>query len=64
MLFLVGGRVAVEAQEKKIAFKNNVVLPEDYIDGTLDIGPKTTEKYKMAISAASFSGLERPDGKI
>lgn len=61
---LVGGRVAVEAQEKKIAFKQNVVLPDDYIDGTLDIGPKTTEKYKMAISAASFLVWNGPMGKF
>jgi len=61
---LVGGRVAVEAQEKKIAFKNNVILPEDYIDETLDIGPKTTEKYKMAISAASFLVWNGPMGKF
>jgi phosphoglycerate kinase len=60
---LVGGRVAVEAQEQKISFKNNVVLPEDYIDGTLDIGPKTTEKYVMAISAASFLVWNGPMGK-
>ncbi|MDP1845300.1 MAG: phosphoglycerate kinase [Candidatus Moranbacteria bacterium] len=61
---LVGGRVAVEAQEKKIAFKQNVVFPDDYIDGTLDIGPKTTEKYKMAISAASFLVWNGPMGKF
>jgi phosphoglycerate kinase len=61
---LVGGRVAVEAQEKKIALKQNVVLPDDYIDGTLDIGPKTTEKYKMAISAASFLVWNGPMGKF
>jgi phosphoglycerate kinase len=61
---LVGGRVAVEAQEKKIKFKDNVVLPEDYADGDFDIGPKTAEKYKMAISAASFLVWNGPMGKF
>jgi phosphoglycerate kinase len=52
-IVLLGGRIAYEAQEQKMKLKNNVVLPDDYIDGSLDIGPKTIEKYKMAISAAA-----------
>jgi phosphoglycerate kinase len=51
---LVGGKIAVEAKEKNISFKKNVVLPEDYIDETMDIGPLTREKYKKVLTAASF----------
>lgn len=61
---LVGGRIAVEAQEQSLKFSENVILPEDYVDETLDIGPKTAEKYKMAISSASFLVWNGPMGKF
>jgi len=61
---LVGGRIAVEAQEQKLKFSENVVLPEDYVDETLDIGPKTAKKYEMAISSASFLVWNGPMGKF
>ena len=61
---LVGGRIAVEAQEQKLKFAENVILPEDYIDETLDIGPKTAEKYGRAISSASFLVWNGPMGKF
>lgn len=61
---LVGGRIAVEAQEQKLKFSENVVLPEDYIDETLDIGSKTAEKYGMAITSASFLVWNGPMGKF
>jgi phosphoglycerate kinase len=61
---LVGGRIAVEAQEQKLKFSENVVLPEDYVDGSLDIGPKTSEKYALAISSASFLVWNGPMGKF
>jgi phosphoglycerate kinase len=51
---LVGGKIAVEAKEQNLKFKKNVVLPEDYIDEALDIGPLTCEKYKKVLAAASF----------
>ncbi|MFA6193597.1 MAG: phosphoglycerate kinase [Parcubacteria group bacterium] len=61
---LVGGKIAVEAQEQKLKFSENVVFPEDYVDGSLDIGPKTAEKYGMAISSASFLVWNGPMGKF
>jgi len=61
---LIGGKIAVEAQEQKMKFSENVILPDDYIDGTLDIGPKTAEKYKMAIASASFLVWNGPMGKF
>jgi phosphoglycerate kinase len=61
---LVGGKIAVEANEKNVKFEENVILPDDYVDNTLDIGPKTAEKYKMAISSASFVVWNGPMGKF
>ena len=61
---LVGGKIAVEAKEKNISFSQNVVLPEDFIDGNSDIGPETIEKYTRAISAASFIVWNGPVGKF
>jgi len=51
---LVGGKIAVEAKQQNLEFKKNVVLPEDYTDETMDIGPATCEKYKKVLAAASF----------
>jgi phosphoglycerate kinase len=61
---LVGGRIAVEVQGQSLKFSENVILPEDYVDETLDIGPKTAEKYRMAISSASFVVWNGPMGKF
>ena len=51
-------------RSKRIKFSENVILPEDYVDETLDIGPKTAEKYQMAISSASFLVWNGPMGKF
>lgn len=61
---LVGGRVAVEAREQNMKFSQNVVLPEDFVDGNSDIGSKTIGKYVQAISAASFIVWNGPVGKF
>ncbi len=61
---LVGGKTAVEAGEKGVKFPANVVLPEDFAEGNFDIGPKTAEKYKMAVSAAGFIVWNGPMGKF
>lgn len=61
---LVGGKIASEARERNMTFSQNVVLPDDFADGNFDIGPKTIEKYKMAISAASFIVWNGPLGKF
>ncbi len=61
---LVGGKVAVEAIEKKVNLPENVALPEDFAEGKFDIGPQTIEKYKLAISAASFLVWNGPMGKF
>ncbi len=61
---LLGGKISIEAKEKNIKFPQNVVLPEDYSERNLDIGPRTIEKYTLAISAASFLVWNGPMGKF
>ncbi|OGI23363.1 MAG: hypothetical protein A2194_02935 [Candidatus Moranbacteria bacterium RIFOXYA1_FULL_44_8] len=61
---LLGGRISVEAKEKNMKFPQNVVLPEDFADDNFDIGPKTIQKYILAISAASFVVWNGPIGKF
>lgn len=61
---LVGGKIAMETKEKNMKFPQNVVLPEDFSEGNFDIGPETIEKYKQAISAASFIVWNGPMGKF
>lgn len=60
---LVGGKIAVEALEKKIKFSPNVVLAQDFNENKSDIGIETIKKYSMAISAASFIIWNGPLGK-
>jgi 3-phosphoglycerate kinase len=61
---LIGGKIAVEAQDQKLKFSENVIFPEDYIDESLDIGLKTAKKYEMAVSSASFVVWNGPMGKF
>jgi phosphoglycerate kinase len=61
---LVGGKIAIEAKEKQTNFPSNVIIAEDFVEGNFDIGPKTIEKYKQAISAASFLVWNGPMGKF
>ncbi len=61
---LVGGKIASEAIREKIEFSQNVVLPDDFAENDFDIGHQTIEKYKKAISAASFIAWNGPMGKF
>ncbi|MDD3486766.1 MAG: phosphoglycerate kinase [Candidatus Moranbacteria bacterium] len=61
---LVGGKISVEAREQKTKFSENVILPDDFSEENFDIGPQTAEKYKMAISSASFLVWNGPMGKF
>jgi phosphoglycerate kinase len=62
-IVLVGGKIGIEAQEKNIKLKDNVILPEDYREDK-DIGPKTTEKYAKVIEAAAFTVWNGAMGKF
>lgn len=61
---LLGGKVANEAIDQKIVFKDKVILPEDFVDDRLDIGPKTREKFRAIIKRAGMIVWNGPMGKF
>ena len=61
---LVGGKIANEALDQKIEFSEKVILPFDFIDDRLDIGPKTLEKFKEIIATAKTIVWNGPTGKF
>ncbi|HAT75185.1 MAG TPA: hypothetical protein DCS28_04070 [Candidatus Moranbacteria bacterium] len=61
---LVGGKIANEALDQKIKFSKKVILPFDFVDDQLDIGPKTLEKFKEIISGAKTIVWNGPTGKF
>jgi len=61
---LVGGKIANEALDQKIEFSDKVVLPIDFVDDRLDIGPKTVEKFKEIIATAKTIAWNGPTGKF
>lgn len=61
---LVGGKIANEAIDQKIEFSDKVILPIDFIDDRLDIGPKTVEKFKEIIAGAKTIAWNGPTGKF
>ncbi len=48
---LVGGKIANEI--KRIPFGEKVMLPSDFIDDRLDIGPETLERFKNILNSAA-----------
>ena len=61
---LVGGKIANEAIDQKIQFSEKVILPMDFVDDRLDIGPKTLEKFKEIIATAKTIAWNGPTGKF
>ncbi|MFZ2189136.1 MAG: phosphoglycerate kinase [Candidatus Moraniibacteriota bacterium] len=61
---LVGGKIANEAIDQKIKFSEKVILPFDFVDDRLDIGPKTLEKFKEIIASAKTIVWNGPTGKF
>lgn len=61
---LVGGKIAVEAQSAEISFSSKVILPDDYMDNKLDIGPKTIQKFCEVIGSAKTIIWNGPLGKF
>jgi len=61
---LVGGKIANEALDQKIEFSDKVILPVDFVDDRLDIGPKTVEKFKEIIKTAKTIAWNGPTGKF
>jgi 3-phosphoglycerate kinase len=61
---LVGGKIANEALDQEINFSEKVVLPSDFVDDRLDIGPESLEKFKEIISHAKTIVWNGPTGKF
>jgi phosphoglycerate kinase len=61
---LVGGKIANEALDQKIEFSEKVILPVDFIDDRLDIGPKTLDNFKKIIFTAKTIVWNGPTGKF
>lgn len=62
---LVGGRIANEALDQKIAFSDKVLLPNDFDSALrLDIGPQTIGYYTQIIATAKTIIWNGPMGKF
>lgn len=61
---LVGGKVANEAIDQKIAFSPKVVLPIDFAENRFDIGPETIRRFKEIIVASKIVIWNGPMGKF
>ncbi|HOW60137.1 MAG TPA: phosphoglycerate kinase [Candidatus Moranbacteria bacterium] len=61
---LVGGKIANEALDKKIEFSDKVILPIDFVDDRLDIGPKTLEIFEEFIKSSKTIVWNGPTGKF
>jgi phosphoglycerate kinase len=61
---LVGGKIANEALDQKIDFSEKVILPVDFVDDRLDIGPETVKKFQAIIQKARTIVWNGPLGKF
>lgn len=61
---LVGSKIALEAEKEGLTFSEKVLLPVDYAENNLDIGPKTIEEFKSKIPGAKTIVWNGPVGKF
>ncbi|MFC1638575.1 phosphoglycerate kinase, partial [Patescibacteria group bacterium] len=61
---LVGGKIANEAMDENMSFRDNVILPVDLAKDRLDIGPNTIKKFEEIVSHAETVVWNGPLGKF
>jgi phosphoglycerate kinase len=61
---LVGGKIANEAVEQNLSFSAKVILPVDFAEGKLDIGPETIKKFSEILVSAKTIVWNGPMGKF
>ncbi|MCF7835662.1 MAG: phosphoglycerate kinase [Candidatus Marinimicrobia bacterium] len=61
---LLGGRLGIEAESRGLDFTKNVIIPKDYIDDSLDVGPETVSLFKIKIKKAKTIVWNGPLGKF
>ncbi len=61
---LVGGKIANEAIDQQIKFGDKVLLPVDFAEDRLDIGPATIAKFKEIIDKSEVVVWNGPMGKF
>lgn len=61
---LVGGMIANEAIDQKIAFSKKVILPIDFAKDRFDIGPMTIKRFKEVIAQSKVIVWNGPMGKF
>lgn len=63
-IILVGGKIANEAADQNIKFSEKVVLPVDFADDRLDIGPETIKLFTKKLQGAKTIVWNGPMGKF
>ena len=61
---LVGGKIANEAVDQGITFSPKVILPIDFAEDRLDIGPATIKRFKEIIAQSKVVVWNGPMGKF
>lgn len=61
---LVGGMIANEAIDEKLELSSKVILPLDFVDDRLDIGPKTVQRFREIILSSKVVVWNGPMGKF